>query len=348
MKKKYNLLTLAPFAYSCPSLETSTKIACILFSVQIIMLLLAKAYLSVMQIVVTIIASIVAELIYSFLKKSKINISITNIFQGFLIGMFIPEGYSIVLLFLITVLSLLISSYAFGGFAQSWANPVIVTVIFLYLLGTRFFPDFIVNAQYLQNPNVTQQLINDGLIPKLTYDSNITNFLNGKLFKYVGVALPEGYISLFWDTGSVIPAFRFNTITLVSTIILLSYGCINWIIPLVYLVVYGALVRIFGLFPYGEIINQGDILLALFSSGTIITAFFLLQWPGTNPLTIVGKIIYGIIAAVAAFCIIGCGTSPIGSMFVVLIANICSPIIQFIEDKIYIQILKIKGKSYDR
>jgi hypothetical protein len=68
----------------------------------------------------------------------------------------------------------------------------------------------------------------------------------------------------------------------------------------------------------------------------------------TNPLTIAGKIVYGIIAAVVAFCIIGCGTSPIGSMFVVLIANICSPIIQFIEDKIYIQILKLKGKSYDR
>ena len=115
-------------------------------------------------------------------------------------------------------------------------------------------------------------------------------------------------------------------------------------IPAVFLFVYGLLVRIFGLYPYGGILNQGDVLLAIFSSGTILTAFFLLQWAGTTPLSIVGKIIYGAFAGCLAFLIMGCGTSPIGAMFVVLISNLVSPIIQFVEDFIYMQFICIKER----
>ena len=126
------------------------------------------------------------------------------------------------------------------------------------------------------------------------------------------------------------------------------FGALKCLIPVVYLVTYAILVRIFGLFPFGGMLNQGDILIAIFSSGTIISAFFLLQWAGTTPLSIVGKIIYGIIGGVLAFTIIGCGTSPIGSMFVILITNLISPLIQFIEEIVYIQFLRIKGNSHDR
>jgi electron transport complex protein RnfD len=261
--------------------------------------------------------------------------------------MFVPEGYSLFSLFFITLISLFVFSYMFGGFAQSWGNPIAITVILLYLIGTQFFPDFTVTASHLQNPNLGQQLVNEGLIPKINLDESITNFLNGNLFRYAGVALPEGYVSIFWDTGSLIPAFRFNLLTIFAIIVLLAFGGIKWIIPSVFIFVYGLLVRIFGLFPYGGILNQGDILLAIFSSGTMVVAFLLLQWPGTTPLTIVGKVIYGVLAGVFAFLIMGAGTSPIGAMFVILLSNLISPLIQLLEDLIYQQILKAKGKKYD-
>ena len=162
------------------------------------------------------------------------------------------------------------------------------------------------------------------------------------------MALPEGYVSLFWDTNSLIPAFRFNLLTIIATIVLISYGGIKWIIPCVFLFVYGALVRIFGLFPFGGILYKGDILLAIFSSGTIMTAFLLLQWPGTIPLSIIGKVIYGLLAGIFAFLIMGCGTSPIGAMFVILITNTLSTIIQFIEDLVYQKILRLRGNKDDR
>lgn len=348
MKQKYKFLTLAPFSYSIPSVGTSTKLAICMFIPQIVLLILSNSFLSVMQILITILASVCADMFFSFIKKKSLVPSIIVYFQGLLIGMFVPEGYSLFSLFFITLISLFVFSYMFGGFAQSWGNPIAITVILLYLIGTQFFPDFTVTASHLQNPNLGQQLVNDGLIPKLSCDGNITNFLNSKIFKYAGVALPEGYVSIFWDTGSLIPAFRFNLATLISTLVLISFGALKCLIPVVYLVTYAILVRIFGLFPFGGMLNQGDILIAIFSSGTIISAFFLLQWAGTTPLSIIGKIIYGIIGGVLAFTIIGCGTSPIGSMFVILITNLISPLIQFIEEIVYIQFLRIKGNSHDR
>ena len=54
-----------------------------------------------------------------------------------------------------------------------------------------------------------------------------------------------------------------------------------------------------------------------------------------NQITNFGKLLYGVVVGIIAFFITGCGTSPIGAMFTVLFANVISPIILLIEDKIY-------------
>jgi electron transport complex protein RnfD len=140
---------------------------------------------------------------------------------------------------------------------------------------------------------------------------------------------------MFWDTQSVIPAFRFNLLTLFSSMFLISVGIINWIVPTAFLAVYGILVRLFSQTLFTGIVGQGDLLLALLTSGTLFTAFFIVDFYGTTPITNLGKLLYGIVVGIIAFFITGCGTSPIGSMFTVLFANVVSPIIQLLEDKIY-------------
>ena len=83
----------------------------------------------------------------------------------------------------------------------------------------------------------------------------------------------------------------------------------------------------------GGNINSGDILLALLTSGTLFTATFLIQWFGTTPITLAGKIIYGCIAGCMAFFITGCGTSPIGMVYTVLVSNIVNLLIRYFEEK---------------
>ena len=59
---------------------------------------------------------------------------------------------------------------------------------------------------------------------------------------------------------------------------------------------------------------------------------FVLQWHGTLPLTLWGKIVYGVMAGILAFFYLGFGTSSIGYVFTILIMNFISPIIQYIEN----------------
>lgn len=335
MKNKYNLLTLSPFCFSIPSIGSTSKITMLLLIPQIVMLCFTKSYLSLIQILLCIFATVCSESLFIYIKKSKLHMSSIVVFQGVLIGFFVPEGYNLFLLFAVTFIISFLVNFAFGGFAQSWANTVVIVLIMLYFLGTNYFPSYLVNSQTLKNSNIVSNLVSSGSIPENRFDAVITNFLNTKIFKYVGISVPTGYVSLFWDTGSIIPAFRFNLLTILATIVLVSYNYFNWLVPTIFLATYAVLVRIYGLYPYAGILYQGDMIFALGTSGVIMTAFFLLQWPGTMPVTNLGKIIYALLAGLFAYLIVGAGSAPIGAMFVVLGANICTPIIQFFEDKVY-------------
>lgn len=344
MKKSYEQLTLAPFCYSVPSVGQSNKAVILLFIPQLVMLFITNSISSLILAGTAIAASVLADLSDSFARNRTYRLTSSVLLQGLLIGMFIPSTYPQFKAFVLIFATLLLTKYAFGGFAQSWANPAAVSVIVLYLFGWSEFPPFLVDSTLLQGTDTMTKLISSGKLTLCRYDADITSFLNTKVLHYAGVVLPDGYVTLFWDTGNVIPALRFNLLTLLATLYLISFSLTEWLIPLIYLFTYALAVRIFGLVPYGNLWFQGDILLALCTSGTFVAAFFILPWAGTTPLTLAGKSIYSAVAGIFAFLLNGCGTGNIGTMFVILIMNVFSPVIQFIEDKIYLLILDKKQK----
>ena len=335
MKKIYRDLTIAPFSYLSPSLTNISTAFLILLAPQIIMLFITKAYSSLILIATSIVASVFAEFASNKIRHTNTLFDLTALVQGLFIGMFIPQGYPILPVFLIVFLSLIMVKYVFGGNADSWINPAAYTVIIIYFLGISFFPEFLITKEYLETGNPGIQLIQNGDIPVLQFDSSFTFWLNTHFFSHIGIEIPSGYLSMFWDTQSLIPALRFNILTLLSSMILLSLGIINWIVPSSFLITYGILVRLFSQTPFTGIIGQGDLLLAFLTSGTLFAAFFIIDFYGTTPITNFGKLLYGIIVGLIAFLITGCGTSPIGTMFTVLFANVISPLIQLLEDKIY-------------
>ena len=138
---------------------------------------------------------------------------------------------------------------------------------------------------------------------------------------------------MFWDTKSVIPAFRFNFIILISSIFIFSEDIIKCVIPFTFMLVYLSLVRLLSPVFFGGLQFQGDILLALLTGGTLFISVFILNWYGTTPVTLKGRFIYGFFAGILNFFISGCGTSSSGLLFTVLIVNIVSVIIQQTEAK---------------
>ncbi len=336
MSQKYSTITLAPFR--CSHLSVNEMIKVILFCLipHIILLTVSSGFQALQLPFTILLAAIFSEVLYRTLFKKTIRIGWSTILQGVLIGLLVPSDYLTIAAFIITFLVLFIEKVIYSSFAQSWINSVVLTAVILYFVSPMYYPNFLLPPESVQQTNVGMKLFSDGLLTVARYDARITNFLNTSIFNYIGLSVPEGYITLFWDSQSPIPAFRFNAITLLTSTALFLSKTIDIIIPTVFLLAYSFLVYMFSLYPYAEIVGNGDILLALFTGGTLYSAFFLLGWFGTIPLTVTGKILYALCAGILSFLICGAGTSTIGILFVILILNIVCPIILQIETKFYV------------
>ncbi len=333
IKKTYQNVTLNPFRYIKPSIgQTYTGFLIVLLP-QLFMLFHTKSIMSLWIILASVMASVIADIIYAVLERNYSFEIYSSVILGLIIGMLFPSTYPLYGVFFITLFMLIFVKYSFGGFYSSWINPAAFVIATAYFINTSAFPQYLVNASDLQSRNAALTLISNGTIPLLENDAAITAFLNKTVFKFFSLSIPEGYVTLFWDCHSIIPAFRFNLITLVSSIILISLDMIDIIIPFVFITVYAVLVRLLGPVIVQGIPLQGDILLALLTSGTLFSTLFVLQWNGTTPITNLGKFLYGIFSAAVAFIIMGCGTSPAGYVFMILIMNIISPVIETFESK---------------
>ncbi|MBQ0052582.1 MAG: RnfABCDGE type electron transport complex subunit D [Treponema sp.] len=334
-EKLYKTLFLSPFRYLKPSVRTEAYFILVLLIPQLIMLGLTKSFDSLILILASCIASCLVEGVDLFFQKKDKFSWVIALLNGIMIGLLLPASFPVFPVFVISLCVLLINRYILGGFANSWINSIAITVAICWIIGMKFFPPVSLSLAELQTRNPALALIQNGTFSINSLDAEITAFLNQKVFSIFKVSIPDGYVSLFWDSQSAIPAFRFNFITLISSIILIGFDIMNPIIPVTYIAVYSVLVRFIAPFFYNGPLMQGDIILAMLTSGTLFCTFYLLQWPGTTPFTNRGKFTYGIMAGIAAFFIVGCGTSPSGAVFTILIINVVSLLIQSFENKLY-------------
>ena len=331
IKKAKN--SVKPFVYNIPSISEVAIRFIILLMLQIGMLFITKSYEAIIVILFAFLGALLAAGLNHIINREPLY-NITNILiPGIFIGMLLPQSYPPLVVFVISAFTIFISrSIVFKGI-NNWLNIAPLAIIVAWFIGKEYFPPFQLNTSIIALRNSSVYLIENGVFPIYSFDSTITNFLNKYIFNFFNVTVPEGFISMMWDTHSMIPAFRFNIITIISSIIIFSDKAFSLIIPSVFLTVYLLFVRLFGTFLFGGYFNQGDMILALFTSGILFCATFLIQWYGTIPVTWHGKLVLGIISGITAFVLIGSGTSPVGMVFTVIISNICCMLIRIFEEK---------------
>lgn len=326
---------IRPFSYINDSLGTNLIKFLVLLCIQLVLLFVSKSFAALKVVSAATCASVFAELLSSFFLKQHIFENkkfLVSIVQGLLCGMLVPQTFPVVTVFIIVFFSMLITRHFFGGFAFTWINSSVVAVVVMWIIGAEYFPQYLVNMDLLAVRNPSQQLIENGVIKIFPFDSTITEFCNQVIFSHLRVSVPDGYVSLFWDSYSVIPAFRFNFVTLISSIVLFNDNFWDLLIPGLFVIVYMLLIRYISPFLYNGVSFKGDILLALLTSGTLFCSIFLIGWYGTVPLTISGKIVYAVLAGILMFLLAGCGSSPSGMIFTVIISNLISVIIQQSEN----------------
>ena len=327
------VISVKPFVYNIPSISSVSIRFLIILSIQILMLALTKSYSALIVVLAALLGSIGASVINYFVYKEPAFNAMNIIIQGLFIGLLIPETFPPSTIFIISLATITISRCIVFRSINSWLNIAAIAVIIAWYIGRRYFPEFAVTSGILSLKNSSVYLIENGTFPVYSYDSLITSFLNKHIFELFKASVPDGFVSLLWDSHSIIPAFRFNLITIISSIFIFSDNAFSLIIPTVFLFVYALLVRIFVPFLFGGYLNQGDILLALLTSGILFCSSFLLQSYGTSPITVGGKLCLGFLSGIVAFAIIGCGTSPVGMAYTILTTNIISMIIRVFEEK---------------
>lgn len=348
LKLQKKLQNINPFVYVRPSISAVTVRILVLLLIQVVMLLLTKSYDAAILIGTTALGGIAAASVNFLIYHEKPFQFLNIIVQGIFIGFLLPQEFPVVVAFFITFFTLIISRCIFFKSVNCWINICCVAVMIAWFIGRQYFPQFIITKDLISLKNSSVYLLQNGSFPIYSLDSTITSFLNEKVFSIFKVTIPEGFVSLLWDTNSSIPAFRFNLLTIISSVIIFADNAFSFIIPTLMLCVYAVLIRLFGPIFFGGSFNQGDIILAFLTSGTLFCSVFLIQWYGTVPIFLSGKIILGILAGIIAFLVTGAGTSPIGMVYTVLITNFANIFIRTFQEKIIPNNQSVTQESQDK
>lgn len=333
LRLQKKLQNINPFVYVRPSISAVTVRILVLLLIQVVMLLLTKSYDAAILIGITALGGIAAASVNFLIYHEKPFQFLNIIVQGIFIGFLLPQEFPVVVAFFITFFTLIISRCIFFKSVNCWINICCVAVMIAWFIGRQYFPQFIITKDLISLKNSSVYLLQNGSFPIYSLDSTITSFLNEKVFSIFKVTIPEGFVSLLWDTNSSIPAFRFNLLTIISSVIIFADNAFSFIIPTLMLCVYAVLIRLFGPIFFCGSFNQGDIILAFLTSGTLFCSVFLIQWYGTVPIFLSGKIILGILAGIIAFLVTGAGTSPIGMVYTVLITNFVNIFIRTFQER---------------
>jgi len=106
----------------------------------------------------------------------------------------------------------------------------------------------------------------------------------------------------------------------------------SWI-PVVYLAVFGILVRFAGALPFGGVQWNGDVLFALCSGGTLTAAFFLAADPATGAKSSGGIFLAAVAGGVLAFLFRFYGAEPYGAFFAAVLINATLPLMRILENR---------------
>lgn len=333
MKKTEWIVSPAPFILTRPPvLKMTLIIACTLIP-QLCMLAFARDYAALLTVASTLSGSALAELAYTLPTKKRAVFDASALLSGVLAGLLLPSGMNPAISLIVSFVGILIGRNLFGGTGAFWMNPVAITVAIAYIGNSALFPAQVVTGEGIKTVGDAFGAFKLENFAQIPNDQAVTGAANMGFLRLFGIKLPEGYVTLFWNAPSAIPAFRYNAITLAASIVLIATNVIDWIVPLAYLSTYGLSVYCFSLMPITGAPLSGDVLFAFFTGGTLFMAFYLLPEFSTNPRTRIGKVISGILAGILAFCVAGPGGSPVGGVFTVIVVNAINPIIEYLENR---------------
>ena len=241
-----------------------------------------------------------------------------------ILAMLLPNQIHPVYVFFGAAFAIIVVKYSFGGLGSNWLNPA---------LGGWLFIRFSWPSVFSQNDavsSVSEISISADINP---IANSITDFFNSTIFQAAGVQLPSGYIDLLFLNSPGLITDRGLFALLIGTVIITAVGINRGWIPLVFLTVYGFLVRFAA--DANGIYWNGDMLYGIFSGGTIAAAFILAAEPASSA-KFKGSILFTVIlgAFLSWFFRYKCMEYS-GCFFALALVNCITPLVRIIEDRLF-------------
>jgi len=220
-----------------------------------------------------------------------------------------------------------IAKYSFGGLGSNWLNPALGGWLFM-----RFsWPGAFANALEGAASSVAEISVSSDLS---ALDNSVTGFLNNTIFSIAGVHLPSGYIDLLFYNGNGIIADRGLFCLLLGTVVITAVGINRGWIPLVFLAVYGFLIRFAG--DLTGIFWNGDILYGFLSGGTIAAAFILTAEPSSSAKLRIGVLLTVVFGAFLSWFLRYKCLEYSGCFIAVVVINCFTPLVRRIEETFFL------------
>ncbi|MCL2229694.1 MAG: RnfABCDGE type electron transport complex subunit D [Treponema sp.] len=242
-----------------------------------------------------------------------------------ILTMLLPNQLSPVYVIFGTAFAITVVKYSFGGLGANWLNPALGGWLFI-----RFsWPAAYKNAQD-GGSSVTDMVFTGDLS---AIDNTVTEFFNSTIFSVTEVQLPSGYVDLLFNSGPGIIADRGIFALLIGTIIITAIGINRGWIPLLFLSVYGFLIRFSG---DSMMLWNGDLLYGLFSGGTIAAAFILAAEPASSAKLKPGIILAVLLGAILSWFFRYKCMDYSGCFIAIALVNCITPIIRLLEERIFL------------
>jgi len=231
-----------------------------------------------------------------------------------------------------TAFAITVIKYSFGGLGSNWLNPALGGWLFIRFSWPAAF------AKALQEaPSSISEMIIASDISAL--DNSVSSFLNGTVFSIAGVQLPAGYIDLLFSNNPGIIVDRGLFALLIGTIIITAVEINRGWVPLVFIFVYGLLIRFAG--DLSGLFWNGDLLYGLFSGGTIAAAFILAAEPASSAKLRVGILFTVVLGAFLSFIFRYRCMEYTGCFIALALVNCLTPLVRLLEEKFFL----MKGRG---
>jgi len=244
-----------------------------------------------------------------------------------ILTLLLPSQIHPVYVFFGTAFAIAVVKFSFGGLGSNWLNPALGGWLFI-----RFSWPSVFTQAFAGSDSFVSEMALTSDISSL--DNSVTDFLNGSVFSITGVQIPFGYIDRLFYDGPGLIADRGIFALLIGTVIITAIGINRSWIPLVFLSVYGLLIRFAG--DLNGIFWNGDILYGFFSGGTIAAAFILAAEPASSAKLKPGILFAVILGAVLSWFFRYKCMEYAGCFIALALINCLTPLIRIVEEKLFL------------